>query len=155
MAPATARAAFVGLPIGQSAVSFLTLYSHFQDIPVAPFGMRSAASLYALVDRWLEVKPMANSFGTIRGNVQRRIEAVAARLEAFNARARGLLRDTVEEERDDSERIRHLEVIESKLEALEERLKRLEDEMRSKESPPETFGTERGFSTGMHLPGLG
>jgi hypothetical protein len=98
---------------------------------------------------------MANSSGTIRGDVHRRIQAIAGRLEAFSARARGLLRDTVEQEHDDSERIRHLEVIESKLEALEQRLKRLEDEMRSKESPPETFGTERGFSTGMHFPGLG
>jgi hypothetical protein len=98
---------------------------------------------------------MANSFGTIRGNVQQRIEAVAARLQAFSARARGLLRDSVEEEQDDHQRIRHLELLESKLEALEERLKRLEEEMRSKESPPETFGTERAFSTGMHFPGLG
>jgi chromosome segregation ATPase len=98
---------------------------------------------------------MASSFDLSRANFQRRIEAIEARLEAFNVRARSLLDETVRKEGDNEERIRHLDLLESKLEALEERLHKLEDEMRSKESPPESFGTERRFSTGLHFPGLG
>jgi uncharacterized protein YhaN len=98
---------------------------------------------------------MANYYGGLRHDLVERIEAIEARLEAFNARARDLLHQAVREEHEDGDRLRHLEILEEKLEALEGRLRKLEDEMRSKESPPETFGTERQFSTGMHFPGLG
>jgi DNA repair exonuclease SbcCD ATPase subunit len=98
---------------------------------------------------------MANSYGGLRAEVLRRIEAIESRLEAFNMRARDLLHLAVKEQRDEEDRLRHLEEIEQKLEALEDRLRKMEEDMRSKESPPESWGTERRFSTGMHYPGLG
>ncbi len=98
---------------------------------------------------------MANHMSAQSHAILRRLEAVEARLEATIRRARGMMSESPRGEEPESEAVRHLDEIETKLEALEERLRKMEQEMRWKESPPESLGTERPFSTGLHFPGLG
>jgi hypothetical protein len=98
---------------------------------------------------------MSTSDRYVPTSIFRRLDAIEARLEAAIRRARVLAQKNAEEEPPKDRAVRCLEEIESSLDELEHRLKRIEEDTREKESPPETFGSEHGFSTGMHFPGLG
>jgi hypothetical protein len=91
----------------------------------------------------------------MRDNLERRLDAIAARLEAASRRARALTLEPSDRKPLEEDPARRLEAIEKSLEALEERLHKIETDLRDQESPPETFGTSSEFSTGHHYPGLG
>jgi hypothetical protein len=90
-----------------------------------------------------------------RDKLERRLDAIAARLEAASRRARALYLEPESEESLAEDPAHRLAEIERTLEALEERLHKIETELRDKESPPGTFGSSTQFSTGPHYPGLG
>jgi chromosome segregation ATPase len=94
-------------------------------------------------------------YGSLRGNLEERLEVIVARLEAASRRCRALRLEPGEQESPAGDPVHRLEEIEGTLEALEERLRKIETDLRDKESPPASFGTSNEFSTGHHFPGLG
>ncbi len=98
---------------------------------------------------------MTNQSGAMRGDIQHRLEAIGARLEAASRQVRSLLRESIESTQPEEDPVQRLDVIEAKLEAMEKRLHELEAEMLDVESPPKSFAPKMEISEGVHYPGLG